>query len=160
MLVFVPIDAARLQTLLNDGLTDVAAHAATPALYQGLGLDPSMDEDAEFGALTYASVACLLTSPLRGVAVCEVPDRALSGDDDFGRVSVAQVAPADLRSLFIDEPEALPLTRAAHRAVAGTTLDQAWEDAAVERVLTEADLLWHDADEGAMVLAALSTEGN
>lgn len=160
MLVFIPINHDLLTRLLADGLADVAGFAATPGLYEGLALERDMEDDAEFGALTFASVASLVRDERRAVAVADVGVTTLTDlGGDWGEVRAARVAPSDVRSLFIDEPDAAPLLAAAHAAAAGRSLEEAWDADAVQELLTEADLLWHDVTEAPIVLAALEGQG-
>lgn len=154
MLAFLPLTLDTLAALRAGALRDVTAHAATPALFDTLGYTPDLDEDAEFAALTYASVAALTLAPRRLVAVAET---AVNGEDPegFGTVTAPAVSWAQVQSLFIGEPDHAAAEETAHRAVAGRKLASAWDDPAVQRLLAESDLLWYGAEEADAVAELL-----
>lgn len=156
MLIFLPLDAAELNRLRSEGLRDVAAHTTTPALFDGLGLDESGAEEAEFAALTYASVAALTRGPRRLVAVAEVAqDRLAAADfaDDFGSVTVSSVGWSEVTCLFSGDPTDAPAETAAAVAAQGRALAEAWDDDLVADLVATTDLLWYAPQEADAVVA-------
>lgn len=146
-LVFVPITDVQLAGWAASGLLpgEHAAHAVTPGLLEAFGL--SDDEEAERVALLVASVASLVGTRRRLVAVVEATGRPRTGGDaDFGEVLAADLPYRAVQSLFTDEPDAPGLVDAA-AAAQGLPLAQAWEQPAVRVLLEQADLLWHGPEE-------------
>lgn len=146
-LLFVPVSADRLQAWADGGVLDgpVRAHAVTPGLRAAF--EPSDEEEAEHIALLVASVASLVATGRRLVAVADaaaVPAR--DGDADFGEVEVSNLGWNAVQSLFADEADP-PGLRAAAAAASGRDLAEAWDEPAVIALLEQADLLWHGAGE-------------
>lgn len=139
-LVFLPLSGSELRRWAGDRVLPGhrTGYAVTPAMTEAFGVsDP---EDAEYTALSVASVAGLLAHGERVVAVLGTGWRPT--DDEFGAVEVADPSYRLVTALFgedIDPGQA----RAAAIAVEGMTLDQAWESAVVQALLTERDLLWY-----------------
>lgn len=153
MLICVPLTSALLRTLHDQGLRDVAAHAPTGSLMAAHGYDASMDEDADFAALTYASVASLRSGSRRLVAVAQVPHVRDAGTE-FGEVVVAELGWSQVTGLFIDEPAVAELVAAAGpEARAAVDLATACDGPAVTALLEGADLLWYGPEEIDDVLA-------
>lgn len=139
-LVFCPISRAQLSGWASGGILPGRhrGYAVTAAMTEAFGLsDP---EDAEYTALSIASIAGLLAHGERVVAVLELDHRP--GDDEFGAVEIADPGYAAVTALFGEDTEA---GQAAEAAVAlrGMTLDQAWESATAQALLAERDLLWY-----------------
>lgn len=154
MLACIPLTAAQLRALADAELSGLPAHAPTPALAEAHGYDAVDDEDADFAALTYASIACLATSPRRLVATAEV--RVTDAADELGRVVVPALRLADVTGLFVDEDAVAALVAAARDAVAqAPDLETAMDAPAVEALLAEADLLWYAPEERDDVLAMM-----
>ena len=103
MLICIPLACAELDSLLAGSISDVTAYAPTPSLYEALGYSADMDEDADFAALTYASIASLLKAPQRLVAVAQAA--AVDCRDSFGKVTVASLAWSQVTGIFLDESE-------------------------------------------------------
>ncbi|MGL5405673.1 MAG: DUF6912 family protein [Propionibacteriaceae bacterium] len=146
MLICVPLTRAELDSLLLAPLSNFTAYAPTPSLYEGLGYTADMDEDADFAALTYASVASLLAASQRLVVVAQAT--ANDHHDSFGKVTVASLAWSQVTGIFLDEPEVAPQVAAARKiAEATSSLADLWEHDAVQKLLEVADLLWYSPDE-------------
>jgi hypothetical protein len=152
-LLFVPLSTAQLRDWATSGTLPAGspAHAVTPQLLAAFGL--SDGEEAEQAALLAASVAGLIATGRRLVAVAEgVPGQRADADADFGEVSAPQLAWRSVGAIFADEP-GQPTISVAAAAVAGAGLSQAWENPAVVDLLEFADLLWHGAGEWELLLA-------
>lgn len=144
-LVFIPVTAGELSSWAESGVLPGSrtGYSATFGLSEAFGItDP---EQAEHVAMLAASVAALAASGRRLVAVAEA-NAEPGAEADFGEVVVADLAWTSVQSLFADEPDAPGLAEAA-TAVRGVGLAEAWDAAAVTRLLAEADLLWHSREE-------------
>ncbi len=139
-LVFLPLSRGQLRAWVADDTLPGGhiGYAVTPSMREAFGVtDP---EDAEYTALSVASVAGLLAHGERVVAVLGIG--VPPGDDEFGAVEVVAPSFAQVTALFgedIDPAQA----QAAAISVQGMTLDQAWEAPAVQALLYERDLLWY-----------------
>jgi hypothetical protein len=139
-LVFLPLSTGQLHSWATGGRlpTTLTGYAVTPAMTEAFGVtDP---EDAEYTALSVASVAGLLAHGERVVAVLGC--RYQPSDDEFGAVEVVEPAYAQVTALFGEDTNPAQAAAAAI-SVQGLTLDQAWESPAVQALLTERDLLWY-----------------
>lgn len=152
--VFLPASAEDLRGLASAPLAERVGYAATPALLAALGYGPDEVEDAGFAAMLSASVAALTRQPYRLVLAAAVPT-VDDLRDDAGACRVPGVTRAQVTALYVDEPEAAPAVAAAHAAVAGMALAEAWDDAAVQALLEAHDLLWYDAAEADAVVEML-----
>ncbi|MGC3993174.1 MAG: hypothetical protein QM779_03440 [Propionicimonas sp.] len=146
-LVLVPLTTEQLAGWATSGVLagPRPGHAVTAGLRAAFA--PSDDEEAEHIALLVASIASLVGTGRRLVAVVECSPRPdASADQDFGGVTVPDLAWDALQSLFADAGDAEGLPEAA-AAAAGLSLTEAWDLPEVVRLLEEADLLWHGAGE-------------
>ncbi|MGC4151553.1 MAG: hypothetical protein QM628_00550 [Propionicimonas sp.] len=139
-LVFLPLSSGQLRTWAAAGILpgSYTGYAVTPAMLEAFGVtDP---EDAEYTALSIASVAGLLAHGERVVAVLGISVQP--GDDEFGAVEVSTPSYPQVTALFGEDTDPAQ-AHAAAITVQGLTLDQAWETAAVRALLYERDLLWY-----------------
>lgn len=139
-LVFLPLSGGQLRTWAVGGVLPGShtGYAVTPTMLEAFGVtDP---EDAEYTALSIASVAGLLNHGERVVAVLGIS--APGGEDEFGTVEVVTPGYAQVTALFGEDTDPSQ-ARAAAITLQGMTLDQAWEEPAVRALLTERDLLWY-----------------
>ncbi len=147
-LVFLPLSGGQLHSWAAGGTLPGShtGYAVTPAMTEAFGLtDP---EDAEYTALSVASVAGLIAHGERVVAVLASGFRPTA--DEFGAVEVSDPAYAAVTSIFGEDTN--PAQAAAVAVtVQGLTLDEAWESEAVQALLTERDLLWYGPAEWASV---------
>jgi len=146
-LLFLPVTGAQLADWSAAGVLagPLSAYAVTPGLM--VAFEPADTEEAEHHALLVASVAALVATGVRHVAVLE--GEAQPGDfatEDFGKVVVGDLRFDAILSLFADEPDAPGLADAA-AAAAGLSLEDAWNHPAVTDFLDESDLLWHGPGE-------------
>lgn len=158
VLTFVPVTPAEALALGREGTEPACprpAFAVTPELVAALGYTPDQGEDAEYAALVLASVWSLAHAGVRLVLVAELaPDLVSEPDDadaDNGEVRVSGVPRGSVVAWFGDEPQAAALVAAAASAAKGHDIDTAWEQPAVQELITQHDLLWHAADELAHV---------
>jgi hypothetical protein len=147
-LVFLPLSSGQLHSWAGAGTLpgSHAGYAVTPAMAEAFGLtDP---EDAEYTALSVASIAGLIAHGERVVAVLTSGFPATS--DEFGAVRIDDPVYDAVTALFGED--ANPAQAAAVAVtVQGLTLDEAWESDAVQALLTERDLLWYGPAEWASV---------
>lgn len=139
-LVFVPVSAGELAAWAGSGSLagPRRGFAVTPAMLAAFGL--AEGEDAEYTALCIAGIAGLLAHGERLVAVADVP--TTPGDDEFGEVSLDEVAWAAVTSLFAEDEDTAPAAAAAG-AISRLELAEAWEAPEVEALLAATDLLWY-----------------
>ncbi len=143
-LLFVPLDRAGLAAWAGSGrLGPVVGFAPTPAFRGAFGFGPGDDETADYTVLCVAGVSCLTLHPARLVAVAEADVPA--SDDEFGRVSLPSLPYSAVTALFAEG--SAEMAERTHAAIAGVGLDEAWDDARVETLLAEGDLLWHGPTE-------------
>lgn len=146
-LVCVPADLELLRRLRADGITDVAAHAATPALYEAMGYTPDMDEDAEFAALTFASAAAAIMHGEPRLVIVAEAEAIPVPEDEFGAVRVPMLAWPQVTALFVGEHSGRQAEAAAHDEGAGSSLDQAWDAPAIQDLVRNHDMLWYAPEE-------------
>lgn len=147
-LVFIPVAPDELGILNGDpAVADRTAYTVTDELVAELGYDAKDAEDAEYAALVLASVAALCSYGQRTVIVAEVDPTLVSGgvDPANGQVQLASCPTSAMTSWFADEPgtdvaDAAAISR-------GLTIDQAWDQPAVQVLLNSHDLLWNDVVE-------------
>jgi len=123
--------------------------AATPSLVASMEADTLMEE-AEYAALSYASVLSLVLTPglPRLVAAAEVqPTQLTDLGGPLGEVEVRGLAWDQVRALFGDESAAIEATRLASEVAAGESLAAALAAPEVGGVLDEYDLLWFAPEE-------------
>lgn len=139
-LVFLPLSGGQLRTWAAGGTLPGShtGYAVTPAMLDAFGVTDS--EDAEYTALSIASVAGLLAHGERVVAVLGINARA--GDDEFGAVEVESPSYPQVTALFGEDTDPSQAHSTAI-SVQGMTLDQAWESTAVRALLHQRDLLWY-----------------
>lgn len=157
MMVFLPVARSAVVGLRTGAGTIDAGCAATPALSSAHAFDSSMDEDANFQAQTYAMVSGLIghlwPDGSRVVLAADIPAAhvAPAADTGFGTVAVSRFEWAWVQAVFSDgaEPdeETIALVRAADAAVEGLSMAAAVRADEVQRLVDEADLLWHLPDE-------------
>lgn len=162
MMIFLPMTAARARRIRTAGGTEdlLDGWAATPQMITAHGYRPEDDEDAEYAAQLYASVAALdaVAEPgdevdHRLVVAAEVPAGRISDaghDRDHGAVRVDGLRWPEVTAVFVDEPAAADAVRSAREAV-GTAADLPMEVLvelpAVAVMIDDHDLLWHHPDE-------------
>ncbi len=158
-LVFIPMTGELLEQFCGGTPYSGLAFATTPELYAALDYDQTMAEDAEYAALTYASVAALTIAPRRCVAVVETSASATTDSaDDFGTVTVSGLEWDAVTALFIGDEEGLEPERQAALEIHNKPLAQAWDAPSVEHLLELSDLLWFGPQELDTVLALLAVK--
>lgn len=157
-MIFAPLTTAQVRALRDDGpIGDVRAFAATPELMAALDYNESRREDAEYAALSYASVQALLQpEPIhqRWVLAAKVDDALLSGqgvsgapNHAYGEVVVGSLDWSAVVAIFVDDSAAAAAVAATHQAINDADLPGAWDDAHVADLIRDHDLLWHLPDE-------------
>ncbi len=139
-LVFLPLSGGQLRRWAGGQPLPGrrVGYAVTPAMSEAFGLtDP---EDAEYNALSIASIAGLLAHGERVVAVLEA--EVTTTDDEFGAVEVDDPAYSRVTALFGEDTDPAQASAVAV-SVHGLSLDQAWDAPAVRALLAERDLLWY-----------------
>ena len=147
-LVFIPIARDELAAIEGTPqLTDRPAHRVTPELLAALGYTIGQEEEAEYAALTLASVSALARFGERLVLVAEIPGSSVvAGDDpDNGACIVTRVDRESMTCWFSEAPGVD--ASAAAIAVRGLDIDTAWGFDEVQDLLRESDLLWNDVEE-------------
>jgi hypothetical protein len=162
MMIFVPLSrkqATELRDAAHRSTDSVGpeqpagwvGHTTTRAMMSSHEYDASRLEDAEYAALCYAGVRALTVADdrLRLVVAVDVPDNEIrSGADPYGEVRADRLRWQAVTALFADEATTAPFVSAARSAMeSGTTLGQALEVPAVERLMDEHDLLWFAPEE-------------
>ena len=145
-LVFLPLSGGELRTWAGAG--------RLPGPRQGFAVTPSMlesfeaadQEDAEYTALSIASLAGLLVHGQRVVAVVDLA--ATDAGDEWGSVTVGEVPFTAVTAIFGEDSDPAQASAAA-LAVAGLDLASAWEQPVVQALLRETDLLWYGPAEWA-----------
>lgn len=156
LFVAVPPQAARH---LRDtgGQPCGVAYAATADLRESLDYGADAEEESDYAAQLFASLAGLLAGWDRcvlAVAVRTLP--ASCGRAAFGQVELPPLRWRDVRAVFVDEPSALPAVRAYAGEVAGQGIAELWADPETEQFLADHDLLWFAPEELDQALAALT----
>lgn len=157
MMIFVPLDRDTALRLRASGSSDRrwVGYAATRALINAHGYRADEQEDADYAAQLYASIAGLADSSddRRLVVAADVPVAALGDhreDADYGAVAVGGLDWADVTAVFVDEDAAGAAVRSARQAI-GEQPDAGlagWVELPAVRALTDAhELLWHTPDE-------------
>lgn len=120
------------------------AYTVTEDLLDELDYTPDMTEDAEYAALTLASIAGLAEFGVRLVVVAEVDEGLVEpGEDSLnGECLLRDCPPSAITSWFADDegvrlPDVPP----------SSSIDDAWQMPAVQQLLAEHDLLWNDVAE-------------
>lgn len=147
-LVFLPISTDELAAITGAiRLTDRTAYRVTPELLAELGYEPRDAEDAEYAALVLASVAALARYGARTVLVAEVENALIQTGEDLanGECHLAEVPQAAMTCWFTDEAQVDP--SAAAGAATGKSIDEAWEQEAVQELIQGHQLLWNDVEE-------------
>ena len=147
-LVFVPVtEAERRQLKEGQQLGPRPAFTVTEELCAALGYGPGEREDAEYATMVIASVAGLARLGARLVIVAEVDASALGqvADADNGERELKRLRPGEVTAFFTED--AGTDTAAAALAARGLGIDEAWELGEVQALLSDADLLWHGAEE-------------
>ncbi|WP_420175400.1 DUF6912 family protein [Luteococcus sp. OSA5] len=145
-LVLAPVSTGQAASLCRDGrLQGCQAFTVNAQLLDTLDLSAADDEGAEYACMVLASVWGLATHGERLVLAAEVPAAQVAAGDEAhnGGVQLRELSLRQVQSVFADERE----QPEAAAAVQGMSLDQAWETAAVQRLVREGDLLWHGAEE-------------
>ncbi len=147
-LVFIPVSAAELDVLAGAvTFADRTAYAVTDDLLEELGYDATDSEDAEYAALVLASVAGLAANGERLIVVADVPaDLVQPGEDSpNGEILLTRLPTTAITAWFADEP-GIDIAAAA-AACHGMSIDEAWEQPAVQALLRDHDLLHNDVVE-------------
>lgn len=148
-MIFAPLTMAQIQVLRDEGqLNQVQAFAATAELMAALNYDSTMLQDAEYAALSYASVQYLLQpEPVRqrSVLAAEVDSDSVSraANRAYGEVSVTSLQWKSAVAVFVDDPDAAAAVTEAHHAIHDADLPGAWDDAHVADLIRDHGLLWH-----------------
>lgn len=148
-LVFLPVSGGQLHSWAESGALPGShpGYATTPTMTEAFGLTD--EEEAEYNALSIASVAGLLAHGERLVAVLGLDGPASQDDDgadEFGAVEVRAPRYDSVTALFGEDVNAAQAGAAA-LSVQGMTLEQAWEAPVVRALLAERDLLWYGPGE-------------
>ena len=98
-------------------------------------------------ALNHAGIVALTLDDSTPTRIVLAVDHEVSGGDELGAVTVAQLEWGEVRSLFADEAAAAAAVLAARSAVRGLDLSAALADPAVEELQETYDLLWYAPDE-------------
>lgn len=156
-LVFVAVSPGAARRFRDTGAqADGIAYAATAALRESFGYGADADEEADYAAQVFASLAGLLAGWDRCVLVVAV--RALPpscGASDYGQVEPPVMQWTDVRAVFVDEPAALPAVRAYAEGVGGRGIAELWADPAAAQFVADHDLLWFGPHELDQTLADL-----
>jgi hypothetical protein len=149
-MVFVPMSRDEAQALrAGTGANHYRACAATPSLAASMESGTVM-EQVEYSALSNAGVLALVLRPdaPRLVVAAEVRQEQVKDlGQPLGEVEVGELAWAQVRALFADEPDALEAVELAGKAVAGQDLTAAIAAREVAELLDGYDLLWFAPDE-------------
>ena len=150
-MVFVPMTSDEAVDLRSESAADVPYRgcAATPSLVASLEAD-TLIEEAEYAALSYASVLALVLKPgsPRLVVAAEVqPGQLTDLGEPLGEVGLRGLTWTQVRALFADEPGAMEAARLASEGAAGQSLAAALAAPEVGLVLDGYDLLWFAPDE-------------
>ncbi len=146
-MVFVPIQEAELAAISGKtALTDCLAHRVTPELLAALGYDEAQQEEAEHAAMLLASIAALSYYGARLVLVAEVAADLVSPAPESanGQCRISRIDAEAIIAYFTEDPNTDVAQAAA--AARGLSIDEAWEQAAVQELLLH-DLLWNDVTE-------------
>ena len=149
VLVCVPANAEQARQIAGGRTVEgpLQAFTASPALYETFGLQPSDDEQAEYAAMLLAGLWALIHHGERLVLTAMVDSRTLGpgGEAANGGASLSELEASSVEAWFSDDDgAALDAVRA---AVAGLSLDDAWEDPRVQTLHAEHDLAWHSVTE-------------
>lgn len=146
-LVFIPTDASGAARLVSEGGTDVQGFTVTPQLRSILDLGKDADEEAERAAMVIGSIWGLAQLGRRLVLVAELPASELGDNDevDNGGVTVGHLQPSRITAWFADEDDSVSVPVAGQ--VSGMVIDDAWNDVAVQSLLAEHEMSWHDITE-------------
>lgn len=166
MTVFVPCTVLLARAWRDQGLPSrLVGYAATVPMLAAHGLEPGDEEEGDFTALNYAATAALeLWAPgdkrlvlALGTAARGVVPRGMAESDalDLGVVAVDDASWRNVKAVFADEESAAGAVLAAKQALGERPWLDAWEDPAVDRLVTEFDVLWYVPGE----LDALIEEG-
>ena len=155
-LTFIPVREEEALALRNGkDIASRVACAATESLVAAIETDPSepgsVEEEAEFAALSYAGVLGLFqgSGPVRLVLAADVQSSQVKSDDHnpYGVLDVSKLRWSQVRALFTDEADAGPAVLKAREAIAEAggawTLDEALALPAVEELMHDYDLLWY-----------------
>lgn len=145
-MVFVPVAQGELEQLISgqdlDG--ERVGFSATQSLRQALEYSLDQEEELERAALVLASIWGLAKFGARLVAVAMTDSIGEASQDDHnGAVTIKCLPVKYFTAWFGDEAAADSAVMAAKQAAAGKTLDDAWEEDAVQQLMSEYDLLWH-----------------
>lgn len=166
MTVFIPCTTLLARSWRDQGLPPrLVGYAATVSMLAAHGLEPGDEEEGDFTALNYAATAALemwapgdqrLVLAVATAARNTVP-RGLSAQDaaEVGAVAVDEAAWRNVKAIFADEPDATDAVSQAKTALGERQWLAAWEDPAIDRLVTEFNLLWYVPTE----LDALIEEG-
>lgn len=157
-LLFVAVPPQAARDLRDTGSQpDGVAYAATAGLRNSFDYGPDAEEQSDYAAQLFASLAGLLAGWDRcvlAVAVATVPPSC--GSTDFGQVELPTLRWRDVRAVFVDEPGALDAVRAYAEKIGGQGIAEVWADPATERFIADHDLLWYAPEELDQALAALT----
>ncbi len=111
-----------------------------------MGYDEAQQEEAEHAAMVLASIAALSRYGARLVLVAEVSADLVSvaPESANGQCRIARIDAEAIIAYFTEDPKTDVAQAAA--AARGLSIDQAWEQGAVQDLLLH-DLLWNDVTE-------------
>lgn len=157
-LIFVAVTSRAARDLRDIGTQpNGVAYAATAALRESFGYGADADEESDYAAQLFASLAGLLAGWDRCVLAVAVPALPPStGTADFGQVDLPPLRWRDVRAVFVDEPDAVPAVRAYAETARGRELAELWADPATNQFVTDHDLLWFAPEELDQALAELA----
>lgn len=144
-IVFIPTDAEHARRLVAEPGTDVTAFTVTDGLKAVL--DVTDPEETEHAAMVIGSVWGLTRTGRRLVLVAHVPSDRLGdhAEADNGAVRLSSVEPSRITAWFSDDDDSVSAQAA--QAVKGMVIDDAWNDVAVQSLIAEHELSWHDITE-------------
>lgn len=149
VLVCVPVTAEQAG-LVAEGRTvpgPLQVFTVTTDLLDTFGLQPGDDEQAEFATLLLAGLWSLREYGSRLVLVAKVDPASLNdgAEQANGGHRLSELPAAAVEAWFADEPT-VPVAPVVE-AIAGLTLDEAWETPEVHDLHARYDLLWHSVVE-------------
>jgi hypothetical protein len=143
-LVFVAVDPCATVGLRDQGAQPHGvAYAATPMLRDVFGYGAGQDEEADYAAQLFASLAGLASGWDRCVLAVRVPELPPGTEGtDFGQVELPPIRWEDVTAVFFDDVKALPSVRAYAETVRGRGIGDIWADRATDALVADHDLLW------------------
>ncbi|MGK2308426.1 DUF6912 family protein [Cutibacterium sp. V947] len=144
-IVFIPTNAQRARELVAAPGEQVTAFTVTEELRSIL--DVTDPEETEHAAMVIGSVWGLTHTGRRLVLVAHVPAEQIADHEevDNGGVTLTRLEPSQITAWFADDDDAD--SKGAAAAVRGMVIDDAWNDVAIQTLIGEHGLSWHDITE-------------